>query len=139
VDKSDRLADELAIRNLIARLAHMADMASIDDLDRYIACFTEDASWEMPGNERRGHEAIRAGARERRLSRAQGPGSNSRHVITTIAVDVDGTDTATSDAYFLAYANTTTSPTVNVMGHYHDTWSRTDEGWKLARRQITFG
>jgi 3-phenylpropionate/cinnamic acid dioxygenase small subunit len=131
--------DQIAIHNLIARLAHFADMAPIDDLDDYIACFTEDATWEMGAVVKRGHEELLEGARERRRDGAQGPGTNSRHVITTVAVTIDQPDVATSDAYFLAYGDTATSPTVKLMGHYHDTFRRTADGWKLARRQITVG
>jgi 3-phenylpropionate/cinnamic acid dioxygenase small subunit len=136
---ADTMADELAIRNLIARLAQFADMAPIDGLDDYIACFTDDASWEMGDIVNRGKEALLEAARERRRGGQQGPGTNSRHVITTIAVSVDGSDTATSDAYFLAFGDTTTAPNVKLMGHYHDTFRRTPDGWKLARRQITVG
>ena len=134
-----RLADELAIRNLVARLAHLADMAGPDELDDYIALFTDDASWEMPGSERRGKAAVLEGARQRRKDRQQGPGTDTRHVITTMAVRMGGDGTATSDSYFLAYGDTTTAPTVRLMGHYHDTFRREPDGWKIARRQITLG
>ena len=30
-------------------------------------------------------------------------------------------------------------PVVRAIGHYHDTFVRTPEGWKLARRRITTG
>jgi hypothetical protein len=46
---------------------------------------------------------------------------------------------ASSDSYWLFYGNTTTTPAVSLMGHYHDTLRRTPQGWKLARREITFG
>ena len=38
--------DELAIRNLIARVALYADGP---DVEAYVALFTEDATWDMPG------------------------------------------------------------------------------------------
>src|SRR4051812_48814462 len=63
---ADTTADELAIRNLIARLAQFADMAPIDGLDDYIACFTDDASWEMGDIVNRGREGLLEAARERR-------------------------------------------------------------------------
>ncbi len=134
-----QVADELEIRNLVADLAHMADMASGDDLSDYIARFTEDARWEMAGNVLRGREAILAGARERRASGTQGPGTNSRHVITTQSVRLEGTDAATGEAYFLFVGDTTTSPQVKGIGHYLDRFQRTPEGWKLRHRTITFG
>jgi len=38
--------DEREIRNLLARMGHMADYG---DLDVYLTLFTEDAVWEMQG------------------------------------------------------------------------------------------
>lgn len=133
---AQRLADELEIRNLVARLAQLADMG---DLNEYVSLFTDDASWEMPGAPRRGRADIMAGAQDRRSSGTTGPGSNTRHVISTLSVRSDGSDEATSDSYWLFYGNTTTAPAVQLMGHYHDTLRRQPEGWRLARREIVFG
>jgi 3-phenylpropionate/cinnamic acid dioxygenase small subunit len=130
------VADELAIRNIVARLAQLADSS---DLDEYIALFDENASWEILGAApRRGRAAILAGAKERRATGRQGPGTNSRHVITTLAVQVDG-DTATASAYFLFVADTNKVPVIRAVARYDDAFRRTAEGWKLARRVITFG
>ena len=134
-----RLADELEIRNLVARLAHLADTSGPDDLAEYIDLFTSDATWEMRGSELRGRVEILEGARQRRRSGQQGPGTNSRHVITTQAVRFEATDSATSDAYFLFVADTTGAPVIRLIGHYHDAFRREQGGWKLARRQITPG
>ena len=101
--------------------------------------FTDDATWEMPGSERRGRADILEGARERRRTGQQGPGTASRHVITTQAVRFEGADAAVSDAYFLFVADTTTTPTIRIIGHYHDDFRREAGGWKLARRRITPG
>jgi 3-phenylpropionate/cinnamic acid dioxygenase small subunit len=131
------VADELEIRNAIALIAHLADMGT--DVDEYIGCFTVDAHWLMPNAPRKGHDDIKAGWLERRKINQTGPDSHSRHHITTIRVEADGSDVATSDSYFIFFVNTTTSPTVQLMGHYHDTWQRSAQGWKLARREITFG
>ncbi|HEX4244402.1 MAG TPA: nuclear transport factor 2 family protein, partial [Acidimicrobiales bacterium] len=134
-----RVADELEIRNLTADLAHMADMASEDDLSDYIGRFTDDACWVMAGNQVRGRDEILAAARQRRAAGTQGPGTNSRHVITTQSVRLEGSDTATGEAYFLFVGDTTTTPQVKGIGHYLDRFQRTPEGWKLAHRTITFG
>jgi ketosteroid isomerase-like protein len=134
-----QVADELEIRNLVADLAHMADMASEHDLSEYIAKYTEDASWELAGAEVRGRDDILAAARQRRASGTQGPGTNTRHVITTQSVRLEGADAATGEAYFLFVGDTTTTPQVNGIGHYRDRFQRTAEGWKLAHRIITFG
>jgi ketosteroid isomerase-like protein len=126
-------SDEREIRNLLARLGHLADYG---DLDVYLTQFTEDAVWERPGDRRQGHADILAGAQERRASGIQGPGTHSRHINTTMWVDVDGSDTAEAHSYFLFVQNTTTTPTLSVVGHYHDVLRRTPDGWKLAHRRI---
>jgi uncharacterized protein (TIGR02246 family) len=130
------VADELAIRNLVARIAHAADFG---DLDEYVELFTEDASWEMPDAARRGRADIRAGAEDRRRTGVTGPGSATRHSITSTAVERTGEDTAVGDCYFIFYRDTTSNPTVFNMGHYHDDFRFVDGRWRLARRQITIG
>jgi uncharacterized protein (TIGR02246 family) len=134
-----RLADELAIRNLTARMAQLADTSGADDLDEYIDLFSDDAVWALPGNERKGRQSILEGARERRMAGTQGPGTNTRHVITTQAVRFEGDDEAVSDAYYLFVSDTSTTPTVRMMGHYHDLLRREGGTWKMARREITPG
>ena len=129
-------AAELKIRNLIARIALLADQG---DLDEYVDQFTEDAVWAFPGGPRQGRQDIRSGAEERRAGGVTGPGSNTRHVITTVSVQLGGEDAATADSYFLFYQHTTTAPTLFNMGHYHDTFTRHGDVWRLARRDITLG
>jgi len=131
-----RVADDLDIRTIVARLAQYAD---VGDLDDYVSLFTDDAHWAMPNAPRTGRAEIRAGAEARRSTGDVGPGSNSRHMITTVAVAADGSDTAFADSYFLFFVDTAEAPTLKLCGAYHDTFRRTTEGWKLERREITFG
>lgn len=130
-------ADELAIRNALARIAHYADSGDLDD---YAALFTPDARWEMPGEEgsRQGRSAIRAAGEARRARMATGPGSHTRHVVCTVAVAVDG-DVAVAESYWQFYANTHAVPELRSMGAYRDTFRWTAEGWRLAERLITLG
>ncbi|HXA34137.1 MAG TPA: nuclear transport factor 2 family protein [Acidimicrobiales bacterium] len=139
-----QLADEMEIRNLVAHLAHLADMAK--DLDEYLECFTEDAVWEFPGDgeglahsQNMGRDAIKADRFERRNDRFQGPGTNTRHVNTTLSVRVLSDETAEAESYWLFVTDTTGQPQVRSMGHYFDRFRRTDDGWKFASRQITTG
>jgi uncharacterized protein (TIGR02246 family) len=127
--------DELAVRNVIARLALYADGP---DVDAYVDLFTTDASWEMPGAPRTGRAEIRAGSEERRKRAEVGPGTNTRHSVTTMAVTVDG-DRAAADSYWQFYVDTASTPRLQLMGAYHDDLVRTDDGWRLSRRQITIG
>ena len=74
-----RVADELEIRNLLARLAQLADGGDLDD---YVSLFAEDAVWEGYGPARRGKADILAGATERRAAGGQGPGTHSYHIVS---------------------------------------------------------
>lgn len=125
--------DVLDIRNLAAHLAHLADEEA--DLSRYIQCFTEDALWSLRTSVLNGRDEILAGARERRRSGSQGPGTHTRHIITTHTVDVDG-DEAHGQIYLLFMADTSTHPHVRSIAHYADRYRRTATGWKLSERLI---
>jgi ketosteroid isomerase-like protein len=127
--------DDAAVRNVIALLAQRADGG---DVDAYVDLFTPDASWEMPGAPRKGHADIRSGSLARRSAGETGPGTHTRHVVTTTAVTVNR-DSAEADSYWLFLVDTSREPRVRLMGTYHDTFERTAAGWKLARRQISFG
>jgi 3-phenylpropionate/cinnamic acid dioxygenase small subunit len=128
--------DELEIRNVLARIAHHSDMGHLDD---YGAQFTEDAYWELPGAPaKHGRSEIQAAGAARRAEGVTGPGSHTRHVISTVAVTVHG-DSATAESYWQFYADTADTPVLRSMGHYRDTFRRTPHGWRLARREITGG
>ena len=127
--------DELAVRNLVARVAQYADGP---DVDAYVALFTSDAVWDMPGAPRRGHAEIRAGSEERRAARQIGPGSNTRHVVSTVAVQVDN-DHAVANSVWQFYVDTDTTPRLQLMGTYRDELRRMGHEWKLAHRKITIG
>lgn len=133
----ERAADEWAVRNTISRVALYAD--GLGSVDEYAALFTEDAVQLMPGAPRSGREDIRQGSHERRAAGGVGPGSNSRHMVSTVAVDFTGPDEAVVDSYFTYFVETDTAPRVQLVGHYHDTLRRTPEGWLMARREITLG
>jgi 3-phenylpropionate/cinnamic acid dioxygenase small subunit len=92
----------------------------------------------MPGAPRRGHAEIRAGSEDRRAADQIGPGSNTRHMVSTVAVTVDG-DRAFADSYWQFYVDTASTPRLQLMGAYHDELVRVGADWKLARRQITIG
>ena len=136
-DPGQAAADENEIRNVIVRLAQYAD--GLGSVDQYVELFTEDAEWLMPGSPRHGRADIRQGSIERRAEGTVGPGSNSRHVIAGTATSFLSVDEAVADSYWLYFVNTTTAAELKLVGHYRDTLVRTDVGWRLARREITFG
>jgi len=128
-------------------LAHIAQLADTGDLDEYITMFTSDAVWAMPenpllgmpANSRQGHEAILEGARERRASGLQGPGTDTRHVLTTLAIEVVDDAHANARSYFLYFGETSTAPAVKTMGQYDDVLVKGEHGWQLAHRTIAMG
>jgi ketosteroid isomerase-like protein len=127
--------DELAVRNVVARVAQYADGSGVD---AYVALFTPDAVWDMPGAPRRGHAEIRAGSEERRAAGQIGPGSNTRHVVSTTVVTVHEQH-AVADSVWQFFVDTASSPRLQLMGTYHDELVRIGNEWKLARRQISIG
>ncbi len=139
-DKLQRAADELEIRNLIARLAMAADEGTAED---YAALFTEDARWTMaplagatqafPPRESR--EEIVASLQERRASGGGGPGSHTRHVVAMTEVDI-ARDTACARSYMTYYRETASAPQLALIAVYHDDFRRTEGGWKLCVRDI---
>ena len=143
-DTVARIAAELAIRNLLARIAQSADVGTPEE---YLALFTDDAVWEMPANPalgldasaRRGVGEIGAGVAERRAAGIQGPGSHTRHMVATISVEVTSPDTAVAHSYWTYWGDTTTAPVVTSLGAYRDELRRTPDGWKLARRTVEMG
>ena len=83
-----------------------------------------------------GHDALLAGAESRRAKGLSGPGANTRHVVTTSSIEIDG-DVATGRSVFHFYADIdTAAPTLVALGVYADRFERTGEGWKLAERLL---
>ena len=133
-DRAER--DEREIRSVLARVALSAD---VGELDEYVSLFTEDAVWHGDGApERRGHDDILEGARERRAQGMTGPGSHSIHTVSTIDVELQG-DRATARSVFQFYVDTHESPRLAIIGHYFDAFRLEASGWKLAERRIVTG
>ncbi|MEX1217458.1 MAG: nuclear transport factor 2 family protein [Acidimicrobiales bacterium] len=135
--KGDQAADEWAVRNVIVRLAHYAD--GLGSCEQYAELFTEDAEWLMPNAPRHGRADILAGSLARRAEGGVGPGSNTRHVVASTAVEFASDDVAVAESYWVYYVETNVAPRATLFGHYRDTLHLTPDGWKMARREITFG
>ena len=135
------IEDRLDIRDLIARIAHLADSGEVAE---YLDCLTPDAAWELTSatglalteQVRRGRADLEAGVVERRASGMQGPGSRTRHDVSSIAVTVTG-DRAHARSYFRYYVDADVTPVLSAMGRYDDEFVRTSDGWRLARRIIS--
>jgi 3-phenylpropionate/cinnamic acid dioxygenase small subunit len=133
MDDIERCVAESQIRNLIGRLAHLADG---NDLDEYISLFTDEAVWEgSRSGARVGKEDILAGARQRRADGLQGAGSASRHIVTTQWVQVEDAHDATSQSYWMVLTDANATPVVLATGRYDDTLRFEKGAWKLACRK----
>jgi ketosteroid isomerase-like protein len=141
---TNRVEAELAIRNAVARLAHLADLG---DVDAYVELMTDDVVWTMPASphiglaasERVGRAEIANGAHERIAAGVQGPSSHTMHTITTVAVMFETDDDAVAESSFVFWGDTATAPVPRSIGRYRDTFRLTADGWRLARRLVTFG
>jgi hypothetical protein len=137
-DEQRELADEAEIRNVVARLAHLADVDG-DDLERYLALWTPDGVSVHPDWEAHGHDGLRRAVHDLRSRGIQGPGANTLHLNTTLVVDVDGSDRATAESYWQHWDVSSMPPVIRSIGRYRDSFVRTDDGWKLHRRVVTYG
>lgn len=133
-----RMADERACERLIVEYTHLVDFGNapaIADL------FTDDGVWRTDEFAMEGRDAIRAGFERRQgVTRRQ-----SRHVCTNVVVTVDG-DTANGLCYLVNYRHDSESGVAELpapadvpkyVGEYHDTFVRTDDGWRFADRHCT--
>jgi 3-phenylpropionate/cinnamic acid dioxygenase small subunit len=133
-----------SIHDVIARLAHIADEGEISE---YLELFTPDAVWELQTATAAGAQAVRltgraeieAGVINRRGSGMQGPGSATRHVITTIEIAGQTDDEAQVVSYYLFYTNTKGEPKLATIGRYDDVFRNTESGWQLEHRVIRAG
>ena len=80
------LEDRIAINDLFVRYTTALDRGDVETL---VACFTPDGSLDSPAVGRHsGHAAIRAFAE--RFARFHERGAQLRHVISNLAVELDG-------------------------------------------------
>jgi 3-phenylpropionate/cinnamic acid dioxygenase small subunit len=138
------VSDQLEIGNLLASVAQLADGG---DLAEYAQCFTDDAVWVPPGSagvellgaERCGIADMLAGAQERRDAGIQGPGTNTRHVVSSTRLVAAGPDRARGRTYWRYYVQTDATPQLLTMGHYDDEFVRSAQGWRISKRTIVRG
>lgn len=135
-----RTADELEIRNVIYRLAMLADGG---DLDEYVTLFAEDGVWAprmlapgvAPMPPIKGRANLLAAARQRRASGVQGPGTHMYHLILTTTVSLQG-DKASARSYFAYLKEADKTPQIAMFAIYNDELVRTTAGWKVSARNI---
>lgn len=133
-----------AVRDLISRVAHCSDYGTAEE---YAQLFTVDAVWSSPAipamqkkaDYRVGRQEIEEGSRQRRAAGIHGPGTATRHVVTTVSVTMHGPDIASAVSLWMFYGDTTGTPRLLSMGRYDDLVVLTPDGWRISRRVITPG
>lgn len=131
--------DAEAIERECARLS-IAYARAIDfrDYDAFVELFVEDAVLDA-GGAFEGKAAIRA-------SLAKRPDElRSRHVLTNIFIEVVDADTARGISYLSLYRHVGAESLAAgpvafdgpaAVGHYEDRFTRTPDGWRIARRKL---
>lgn len=108
------------------------------DYEGFTELFTGDGVLDA-GLELKGRDAIFSSCQKR------SPGLRSRHVITNSFIDVLGPDLARGICYLSLYrldSKETAKPGPLPMpgpaaiGHYQDSFRRTEDGWKIAHRKL---
>jgi SnoaL-like protein len=135
MDPLDRLLAERACERIVLEFVHRLDLGEPPSVAEL---FTEDGSWRWPAGERlvRGRAALRAYFASRPADRL------SRRMMSNVLVTVALAEEATAVSYFTTYridghigGMVPAGPPVQV-GHYEDTFRKTDGAWLLASRTL---
>lgn len=142
------LKDELEIRNLVGKLATMADLA--EDLSEYFTLWTQDGTFDMRepvgklGSDLSsawkvsGLDNLRINRKQLRDTGFQGPNSNVWHANTTLHIAVHDAQNAEAQSYWVLYGSKDKVEVLRI-GHYHDRFRKEDGCWKMAYRTVTPG
>lgn len=132
------VTDELAIRNLIARVARFSDNWTVEeDLTEN---YTEDCIWDLKGfPPYHGRDGIKTRMNEMREAGICGPGIPMRHIVGAIEVigHEDDPDTATAYSFLVMPSMKDGVPFLLSFGEYEDTLRRVDGDWKIAVRKTS--
>lgn len=124
------VADELAVRTLVARFSDAVNRRAPADLG---VLWEPDGIWVIPGlGETQGREGI-----EQRLSGLLSGFEQLSQLVHSGEVRVDG-DEARGRWYLSEFGVDTSGTTVQFVGVYHDHVRRGDHGWRFARRRFDF-
>lgn len=132
------VADELEIRNIVARVAWLTD--SWKSPEEYVAEYTPDASWHLgPDTVYEGHEGLKNRIREMLDQRICGPGLKTRHCVTSMEVvpgaAYDGNGHF-ARSFWIMYSTNDAGQVSPAYGEYHDSFRFHDGRWRVSRRVI---
>lgn len=125
-------ADILACQQLAIASYSLMDQSKYDET---ADLFAEDAIWVRGGKPCAGRAAILAALRQRP------EGMVSRHLVTNVLVQLEGTDQASATACFVPLRGTrredgsVAMPVIDSVGDLAITFSRGATGWKITHLQ----
>jgi hypothetical protein len=121
------VADQLAIRELVARYNHAIDDGRPEE---WVATFVPDGTFESTAlGAHTGADALLAFAKGY-IAAVEG-----RHCTSDFVIEVDGDD-ARSRCYLIAVSNAG-APIISVTAVYEDVLRRTPDGWRFVHRRVT--
>jgi len=125
------LEDRLAISDLFVRYTNALDRG---DVETIADCFTLDGSLDSPAVGRHsGHAAIRAFAE--RFARFHERGSQLRHVISNLMVEIDG-DRARATCYLLNVLTRNGKSEMLAPGRYECDLVKSAGKWRFQNRVV---
>ncbi len=127
----DHLADESAIRRLIAEYCHHYDDKRATE---FADLFTEDAQFTVFGTSRNGRQEIHDHIGTQRPGMAPG-----QHVTYNSVIEVaDDGRSARAFTDFLYMNKTDDGFRISTAGRYHDRLVRDEDRWRFRTRTIVF-
>ncbi len=125
------LEDRLAINDLFVRYATALDAG---DVETIVGCFAEDGSLESPlVGVYQGRDGIRAFAT--RFARLRESGTQLRHVLSNLAVHLDG-DRAHATCYLLTVLTRGGNSALRPPGRYDCQLARVNGAWVFKHRLV---
>jgi uncharacterized protein (TIGR02246 family) len=124
------LEDRAAIHDLFTCYCCALDNGEVETV---VACFTEDASLKSPVIDIKGTDEIRAFAR--RFAAQRAAGTQFRHFVTNIAVELDG-PRATATAYLLVLISKDDAHRTLPPGRYECELVKKNGRWLFSRRTV---
>ncbi len=122
------MADELAIRGVLARYCQHCDDG---DFDALIGLFAPDGSFAYGGRVVSGRDALRE-----YFEQVQAPSRRGKHLTTNAIVQLRGDRAVvSSDWVFLVLVDG--RPTPRLAGRYRDEVVHVDGTWQIERRDVT--
>ena len=125
------IEDRLAISDLFVRYTTALDRGDIETL---VDCFTPHGSLDSPAvGQHSGHAAIRAFAE--RFARFHERGAQLRHVISNLAVELDG-DRARATCYLVNFLTRSGKSELLAPGRYECDLVKSEGTWRFQRRLV---